>query len=101
MFRGLGQCPHCGHMVAIYGEIRPYDPDQLTAGTSVQAAGPPGEPPAAPAGENAKQNASRGIFARVRSFFSSGLMVSARKVLNIALFLLIVAVLGYFSLGYG
>lgn len=88
-------------MVAIYGEIRPYDPDQLTAGTSVQAGGTPGEPPPAPAGEEAKQNASGGIFSRVRSFFSLGVVMSVRKVLNFALFLLIVAVMGYYSLGYG
>ena len=101
MFRGLGQCPHCGHMVAIYGEIRPYDPDQLTAGTSVQAGGATGEPPPAPAGEGAKQEPSTGIFSKVQSLFSSGIVMSVRKVVNIALFALIVAILGYYSLGYG
>ena len=88
-------------MVAIYGEVRPYDPDQLTAGTSVQVGGTAGEPPPAPAAEEEKKDASGGIFSRVQSFFSSGVVMSVRKVLNFALFLLIVAVMGYYSLGYG
>ncbi len=89
-------------MVAIYGDVRPYDPDQLTAGTSLPT-GPPssGEPPPPPAGDGAKQETSGGIFSKIQSIFNSGIVMSVRKVLNLALFALIVAILGYYSLGYG